>query len=121
MTCGADPCVNPSFCAACRDADKRKACGERPRHIDASMWNRRPTRDAHNYDSMSLEQLWDLLNRERPTPQTTIEAIMYSIRTQGTKALHEPPNIERLSRCDDAALAQIDARITKLKESGQCQ
>jgi hypothetical protein len=55
----------------------------------------------------------------RPTPQTTIEAIMYCVRTRGTKALHEPTNLERLSRCDDAALAQIEARITKLKESGQ--
>jgi len=44
---------------------------------------------------------------------------MYCVRTRGTKALHEPTNLERLSRCDDAALAQIEARITKLKESGQ--
>jgi len=26
-TCGADPCRNPSFCGACREADRRKARG----------------------------------------------------------------------------------------------
>ena len=26
-----DPCPTPTFCAACRDADARKACGEPPR------------------------------------------------------------------------------------------
>jgi hypothetical protein len=25
-TCGADPCINPSFCRLCRDADRRKQC-----------------------------------------------------------------------------------------------
>jgi hypothetical protein len=72
---------------------------------------------------MSIDALWHKLNdeRQRPTPQTTIEAIMYCVRTLGTKALHEQANLERLNRCDDAALAQIDARIARLKESGQCQ
>ena len=27
--CGAQPCVNPSFCGACRQADKRKRRGRR--------------------------------------------------------------------------------------------
>src|SRR5215831_11888934 len=30
--CGSDPCINPNFCRACRDADRRKARGERPCH-----------------------------------------------------------------------------------------
>jgi hypothetical protein len=29
-TCGSQPCVNPSFCQACREADRRKARGEQP-------------------------------------------------------------------------------------------
>ena len=81
VRCGADPCVNASFCAACRETDQRKARGERPRHIDVSMWNRRPARDARDYSMSLVEQFWDLFNRERPTPQTTIEAVMYSPRT----------------------------------------
>jgi hypothetical protein len=32
---------------------------------------------------------------QRPTPQTTIEAILHCVRVGGTKALHEPANIER--------------------------
>jgi hypothetical protein len=51
---------------------------------------------------------------ERRTPQTTVEAICYCIRERGLQALHEPSNIERLSRCDDAAITEIDARISKL-------
>jgi hypothetical protein len=50
----------------------------------------------------------------RPTPQTTIEAILYCVRTRGVEALNEPENIERLSRCDDAAKTQINQRIAKL-------
>lgn len=51
----------------------------------------------------------------RLTPRTTIEAIMWSVRERGPQALHEPASIERLSRCDDAAIAEINARIRKLK------
>src|SRR5262249_5948109 len=30
-TCGSDPCCNPGFCQACRDADRQKARGKQPR------------------------------------------------------------------------------------------
>jgi hypothetical protein len=83
-TCGGQPCVDQSFCAACRVADLEKA-----RSIQRESPHRR-------------------------TPPTTVEAILYSVRERGLKALQEPANIERLTRCDDAALAQIDARIAKL-------
>jgi hypothetical protein len=52
--------------------------------------------------------------RSHATPRTTIEAIMWCVRERGPQALHESANIERLRRCDDAAIAQIDARMTKL-------
>jgi hypothetical protein len=42
---------------------------------------------------------------------------MWSVRERGPKALHEPANIERLRRCDDAAIAEISARIEKLEGS----
>ena len=51
--------------------------------------------------------------RTLPAPRTTIEAIMWTVCERGPRALHEPANIERLSRCDDAAIAEIDARISK--------
>lgn len=98
-----------------------KATGRRFATPGCVYLERASRRIPHDWDSMTLNALWQLFNSQRPTPQTTIEAIMYCVRTGGAKALHEPANIERLSRCDDAALAQIDARLTKLKESGQCQ
>jgi hypothetical protein len=55
-----------------------------------------------------------LRSRIRPTPKTTIEAIMHSVRERGPSALKEPANRERLARCDDAALAEIDRRLLKL-------
>ena len=66
-------------------------------------------------DNVSLDRAWHELNDEaRPTPQTTIEAILYCVRERGVSALKEPENLERLSRCDEAARAQINQRIAKL-------
>lgn len=54
--------------------------------------------------------------KQRPTPETTIEAIMYCVRERGVNALTETANIERLSRCDDAAIAKIKGRMAALRE-----
>ena len=48
------------------------------------------------------------------TPEVTIEAVMYTVRTRGVASLREPETIERLKRCDDAARAQMDRHIGKL-------
>jgi hypothetical protein len=53
--------------------------------------------------------------RTRPTPQCVIEAILHCVRERGPAALKERANVERLRRCDTAALEQIDRRIAKLK------
>jgi hypothetical protein len=53
----------------------------------------------------------------RPTPQCTIDAIMFSVRERGLGALDEPDTLERLSRCDERALDQINSRISKLIEA----
>jgi hypothetical protein len=53
-------------------------------------------------------------HRSHATPQTTIEAIMWCVRERGPQALHEPPNLERLRRCNAEAITQIDDRMTKL-------
>jgi hypothetical protein len=54
----------------------------------------------------------------RPTPQTTVEAVMYSVRERGTRALLEPANQERLKRCDAAARMQINQRIERMIAAG---
>ena len=87
-SCGAAPCVNPSFCAASRAVDERRGRRRFPRPSSPP--------------------------RERPTPQATIEAIMLCVRERGLVALGEPVNAERLGRCDGAAKAEIDKRIAQL-------
>jgi hypothetical protein len=54
----------------------------------------------------------------RATPQTTIEALMYSVRERGLKALGEAANQERLGRCDAAGRTQINQRIETLIAAG---
>jgi hypothetical protein len=70
---------------------------------------------------ISLDRLWHELNdpARRPTPAVVVEAIMHCVRERGVKALEGPANIERLNRCDAAALAQIDTRVAKLKGRGR--
>ena len=50
----------------------------------------------------------------RPTPRTTIEAIMFGVRERGPQALHEQGNVERLQRCDASARTEINERIADL-------
>ena len=57
--------------------------------------------------------------RMRTTPQTTIEAVLHSVRERGLPALKEPANVERLSRCDANARRQADFRIAKLTKDRQ--
>ena len=54
---------------------------------------------------------------QRTTPQATVDAILHSVRERGLQALKEPANVERLSRCDEAARAGINRRIEKLGAS----
>lgn len=109
-TCGSNPCGNPSFCRLCRDADRRKAGGERSddEHLKRLRKLMHP--------SVSLEQAYREINdpRSRPTPQVTIEAVILTVRERGLAALAEAANVERLERCDAAAKAEINRRIEKL-------
>jgi hypothetical protein len=57
-------------------------------------------------------------HRNRRTPQTTIDAIMYCVREYGLIALKERANLERLSHCDTAAKAEINKRIEALLARG---
>jgi hypothetical protein len=104
-TCGQAPCVNPSFCRTSRAADERLA-QQRQQRNDLIP---------ENWDEMSIDALSRHLNSRRPTPQSTIEAILHCVRERGLKALKEPANIERLRHCDAAAITQIDACLVKIK------
>ena len=52
----------------------------------------------------------------RPTPQATIEAIMFRVRECGISALKEPATIVRLRTCDGPARTQINHRIARLSQ-----
>ena len=110
-TCGASPCINPSFCALCREAD-RKVRGERSdgEHLNLLRKLMHP--------SVTLGQAYREINdpKNRPTPQVTVEAVILTVRERGLAALKEPANVERLERCDAAAKAEIEQRIAKLRK-----
>jgi hypothetical protein len=69
-------------------------------------------------NNLSVGALWQQLNDPRrwPTPQSTVEAIMWTVRERGVAALKEPANVERLARCDEAARTQINERVAKLQK-----
>ena len=73
-----------------------------------------------NWDTLSLDALWNNLNdpHRYATPQSTIDAILYCVRSRGLAALQEPNNKERLSRCDEAAMKQIRERIERMRQKG---
>jgi len=93
-TCGGDPCANPSFCRACREADARKTDARKPHTSRWHVYNRNQLRDA---------------------PQPTVEALMYSLRERGTKALDEAPTKRRLSELSEQQLHEICGRLQRLK------
>src|SRR5262249_13004920 len=106
-TCGADPCINPSFCRACREADARKAHGESPRYIEPSLWRRPSDNIPDNWQNMSIEGLiahFDRARRRHSASQATVEALMYSLCSRGTKALEEPASKRRLSLLNETQL-----------------
>lgn len=48
--------------------------------------------------------------KDRGTPPTTIEALMFGLR-RGLSCLADPGNRDRLQRCDDGAIRQIATRL----------
>jgi hypothetical protein len=55
----------------------------------------------------------------QPTPQATVEAVMWAVRRRGLLALREPANQQRLLDCDTPARAQINERIDRLITAGR--
>jgi hypothetical protein len=85
-TCGATPCTNANFCAACRAVDARPAARL---HTEKAGGN-------------------------HSTPRVVVEAIVHAVRERGLAALNEPRNVERLAGCDANTKAEINKRIEKL-------
>jgi hypothetical protein len=66
-------------------------------------------------ENVPFEQVWRELNS---TPgraaDMTVEALMFSLRERGTKALGEPDSKRRLSQCSDAQVIEIGDRLQRL-------
>jgi hypothetical protein len=103
--CGAAPCINPSFCRLWRQADA-KADRMRPA---SKIEGLRGLLD----NDVSLARASAELNRNRPTPEATIEAVKQAVRARGICALNESQTQERLQRCDADARACLDSWIEK--------
>jgi hypothetical protein len=106
--CGAQPCVNPSFCAACQKADA-EARTQRERDKTARLRSLMS-------DSVSLDRAWAELNNNRPTPLVIVEAIKVAVRARGIAALQEPATRARLRSCDVAAAAEFDRWLSNFKQ-----
>ena len=104
VTCGTEPCVNPSFCRTCRKADVK--------------YRRAPDVERHRAlldDSVSIDRAYREINADRPTPQVTVEALMHELR-KGIDALKGASARRRLS--DDLSREQLVAvgdRLMKFK------
>jgi len=50
-----------------------------------------------------------------PAAVMTVEALMYSLRERGTRALAEPATRRRLSKCSDEQVIEVGKRLRHLK------
>jgi hypothetical protein len=95
LTCGQKPCASPSFCKACRVADFKlfREGKQRPQPIDNQF----------------------VAKPSRPTPRSTVDALIHVLRTEGILAMKQPKNRERWSRCDERARERLRAFVGRLK------
>jgi hypothetical protein len=110
--------VNPNFCAACRSADDRKAKGKAPRFSEASYWPNPSDRIPDNWEEMSLEGLlahFERARRRDGAAGQAVEALMFSLRERGTKALEESNTKRRLSELSDHQLIEVGNRLQRLR------
>jgi len=104
-------CRNPSWCDACRDADRSRARGEQPRHIDASLWRAPDT--APGRGSVSVEEI-NRHNRER-APQSTCDALLWELREYGLPQLTKPDCRRRLADLSTAQIRDLIAALIRLR------
>jgi hypothetical protein len=104
--CGAQPCINPSFCRTCRGADarhRRDPNAERHRRLLA--------------DDISLQRAYAEISSSHikgRAADSTVEALAFQLRV-GVGALKEPSTRRRLSELSDKLLAEIVARVRRHK------
>jgi hypothetical protein len=102
--CGAEPCINPSFCRTCRKADarhRRDPNAERQRRLLA--------------DDISLQRAYAEISSSHikgRAANSTVEALLYGLRS-GVSALKEPDVRRRLSQLSDDQLVEVGAKLRR--------
>ena len=69
-------------------------------------------------DSVSLERAWHELNAAHihgRAAQATAEALMFSLRSRGTKALDKPDTKRRIGELSEEQLHEVGGRLQRLK------
>jgi hypothetical protein len=107
LICGADPCINPTFCAPCRRADRAAV-----KHDDPRLQRLRQLLPR----SVSPERAWHELNRTPGRAATsTVEAVMFSLRERGVKALDETGTRHRLAQLSEEQVIEVGDRLQRIK------
>jgi hypothetical protein len=100
--------MDDTFERACRDADRRAASRpEDPRILRARRLLA---------DDVSYERAYAEFMRERPTPEATVDVLVYSLR-RGPGELTQPDTLRRLSALDPDQLKDVCRRVQAF-ESG---
>ena len=67
-------------------------------------------------DNVSLDRAWHELNgRASGAAASTVEALVFALRSRGVQALGEPDVLHRLAQLDDAQARDIAIRLQKLE------
>jgi hypothetical protein len=102
--CNCDPCLGPTFCAACRKADAaRKPKGDAILRLTRLM-----------DPAVTFEQAKREISGKNRAAASTVEALMFELRG-GTKALSEPVVRRRLAELSEQQLRDVGARLQRLK------
>jgi hypothetical protein len=104
--CGAAPCIQPSLCRLCRQADAKAA---RVRPAAKTEWLRGLLDSA-----VSLKRANAELNHRDHAAASTVEALMYSLR-RGIDELASPDTQRRLSELDEGQLRAVCGRLQNSK------
>jgi hypothetical protein len=93
-----------AFGAACRRADAKARGRDDPE---------RKRLQGLLDEGVSLLAAWAAMQKGRPTPEVTVEAIKQAVREGGAGALAEPSIKQKLQSCDHSALAELDRWLLK--------
>jgi hypothetical protein len=66
-------------------------------------------------DDVSLERAWHEINKRADAADSTVEALMFSLRERGVAALSEPETRRRLANLSSAQVREVLARLIALR------